>query len=309
MQMEIRQLEFAVRLAETLHFGKAAASEFISQPAFSVQIARLENELGCVLFERTNHRVLLTEAGQHFVERAQSILRQIYDTSYETKRIFENKSVIRVGFFGEGAGELTHLVFDSFLHSSPETEIHAVELTMVNQVSAVINNEVDLAFMRTPILDSRLELIPLFEEPLVAVVSNKSELSDAKELSIEDLLDQPFAVAAEGAPREWASFWSLDENRGSPSRVGGTVKTIYESLSTVAYCNAVDTYPATATRQYSHPGVTYVPLRDAPFSQLSIATVKDKPNNELINLLKQNAIHISQEMISAVPQARLPSPQ
>lgn len=303
--MDIRQLEYAVRLAETLHFGKAAASEFISQPAFSVQIARLENEIGCVLFERANHRVTLTAAGQHFVERAQAILSQLYNTTYETKRIFDQKQSVRVGYFGEGAGELTHLIFESFRLLAPETEIHVVELNMVNQVSALTNNEIDIALLRTPILDSRLTITPLFKEPRVAIVPQRSELADATELSIADLMDQPFAVAAEGSPREWASFWSLDEIRGSPSRVGGTVKTIPESLATVAYCNAVDTYPSSATRLFSHPGVSYVPLTDAPYSELSITKMGGTAQSEEIEQLINCAVDVSTSMISVMHDAVL----
>lgn len=303
--MDVRQLEFAVRLAETLHFGKAASSAYISQPAFSVQIARLESELGCILFERSNHRVALTPAGQHFVERAQQILSQIYNTSYETKSIFENKQTIRIGYFGEGAGELTHLIFESFRLISPNTEIHLRELTMQNQVKALTDNEVDVALLRTPVIDSRIELTPLFQEPLVAVLSINNPLSEANLLSTSDLLDQPFAVAAEGTPREWAAFWSLDENRGSASRVGGTVNTILESLSTVAYCNAVDTFPASATRLYSHPGVKYVELEDAPYSELSIARISNS-ENIYTNQLIETATDITSRMFSLLEGAKLP---
>lgn len=303
--MDVRQLEYAVRLAETLHFGKAAASAYISQPAFSVQIARLESELGCTLFERSNHRVALTSAGQHFVERAQQILSQIYMTAYETRSIFEKRQAIRIGYFGEGAGELTHLIFESFRMISPQTEIHLRELTMRDQVKSLIENEVDVALLRTPVIDSRVELTPLFQEPLVAVVSQYNPLSDAEKLTTSDLLDQPFAVAAEGTPREWAAFWSLDEDRGSASRVGGTVNTILESLSTVAYCNAVDTFPASATRLFSHPGVKYVELEDAPSSELSIARISNS-DNAYTDVLIERAYDITSQMFSLLKGAKLP---
>lgn len=304
--MEIRQLEYAVRLAETLHFGKAAASEFISQPAFSVQIAKLEKELGCVLFERANNRVILTEAGQHFVERAQLILSQVYTARYEAQRINDKRAILRVGFFGEGAAEFSDKILQEFMKCSPDTEIHVIELMMTNQIHALVNNEVDVSFLRTPVVDSRLQLTALFQEPRYAVVPAGSELAKASSLSVTDLLDQPFAVAGEGAPREWASFWSLDENRGSPSRVGGDVKSIPESLATVAYCNAVDTYPASATRCFSHPRVTYIPLNDAPLSELSVAKLKTT-HSEAVELFTNCCLQIIGANLHLAEGAVLPS--
>lgn len=303
--VDIRQLEYVVRLAETLHFGKAAASEFISQPAFSVQISKLEKELNCSLFERTNNRVVLTDAGQRFVERAQVILNQVYAARYEAQRISSDRALLRVGFFGEGAAELTDPIFREFMRRSPMTEVHVVELMMTNQVPALVNNEVDVSFIRTPIVDSRLHLTPLFEEPRVAVVPASSSLASRSSLSVEDLFDQPFALAGEGAPREWASFWSLDDNRGSPSRVGGDVKSIPESLATVAYCDAVDTYPASAARVFSHPGASYVPLSDAPRSELSVARLVSQSSPEVHEFIR-TCCDVAEEMLGLVKDASLP---
>jgi DNA-binding transcriptional LysR family regulator len=304
--VDIRQLQYVVRLAETLHFGKAAASVFISQPAFSVQISKLEKELNCTLFERTNNRVVPTEAGLRFVERAQVILNQVYAARYEAQRISDDRALLRVGFFGEGAAELADDIFREFMRRSPTTELHVVELMMTNQVPALVNNEVDVSFIRTPIVDSRLHLTPLFEEPRVAVVPTSSPLAIRSSLSVEDLLDQPFAIAGEGAPREWASFWSLDDDRGSPSRVGGDVKSIPESLATVAYCNAVDTYPASASRLFSHPGATYVPLSNAPLSELSVARLTSQSAPEVREFI-QICVDVVLEKIGLIPGAVLPS--
>ncbi|WP_321847149.1 LysR family transcriptional regulator, partial [Paraburkholderia bannensis] len=81
--MDTRQLLLAIRLAETLHFGKAAEIENIAQSGLSAQIAKLESELGFSLFERTNRRVIVTEAGKGFIERARQLLGEMSNTIVE----------------------------------------------------------------------------------------------------------------------------------------------------------------------------------------------------------------------------------
>lgn len=75
--MELRQLRYTVAVARRLSFTQAASDLALAQPALSQQIASLESELGVRLFDRTSRRVILTDAGRAFVERAQSILADV----------------------------------------------------------------------------------------------------------------------------------------------------------------------------------------------------------------------------------------
>ena len=71
--MNIKDLKYLVTLAELNHFGKAAEACFVSQPALSMQIKKLEETLGVKLLERTNKSVMLTDAGTQIAERARHI--------------------------------------------------------------------------------------------------------------------------------------------------------------------------------------------------------------------------------------------
>lgn len=300
--MDTRQLILASRLAETLHFGKAAEIENIAQSGLSAQIAKLENELGFKLFERTSHRVSLTDAGQTFIERVRVLLDNLNNTVVECRAIAESsRSVLKLGFFGEAAGELTHLIFSLFQKSNADIRLVVTELSMTNQVQALISGKVDAALIRLPVCDPRLEFDVMFDEPRVAAVPINHEMADAPILRMADIIEQPFAVAGEGAPSEWAAYWSLANER--PGRIGAYVQSIPESLAAVAYGGAFDTYPLTATRLYTHPGVRYVPLADAPRSVLAIATVAGN-RSPAVRSLRHCVNEIIETSLSCIPEAR-----
>lgn len=302
--MDTRQLLLATRLAETLHFGKAAEIENIAQSGLSAQIAKLESELGFRLFERTSHRVSLTHAGQAFIDQARTLLGSMNNTILECRALAENsRGVLKLGFFGDAAGELTHLIFTLFQQSNPDIRLVFTELSMTNQVQALISGKVDAALVRLPICDPRLELDVMFDEPRVAAVPANHEMAHASILSISDLIEQPFAVAGEGAPIEWADYWSLGSERHEACRIGAYVQSIPESLAAVAYGGAFDTFPLTATRLFSHPGVRYVPLADAPRSSLALATLAGN-RSPSVRSLRCCVAETLESSLSCIPEAR-----
>lgn len=305
--MEVRQLRYAVLLAETLHFGRAAERAFISQPAFSQQIARLERELGTKLFDRSSNRVALTTAGRLLVERAERMLEQLEATEADIRDLSQGAAgVLRVGIFGEGAGELTPLILDSYMRALPHVKLTFEELSMTNQVQALVEEDVDVAILRPPIADPRLALHTLFTEPRVAVLPNGHPLTDAPSLSVVDLIDEPFVSAAAGVPDEWGAFWRCDHDRGTPGRISANMRSIAEGLAAVAYLGAVDTFPAAAARHYPYPGVCYVPLTDATPATVAVAQ-RRHDHRQTVAAFCVNATTIARDCLGVVPGANLAS--
>lgn len=302
--MDTKQLSFAIRLADTLHFGKAAEIEDIAQSGLSVQISKLELEVGFKIFDRTNRKVVLTEAGRNFIDNARATMLLMKNTITECQAISESrKGVMRVGYFGEAAGEITHLVFSFFKATNPDIKLFFHELNMTNQVQELISGKIDAALLRMPINDDRLEFDIMYDEPRVAAVPASHELADAAQISIADLVSQPFAIAGEGAPSEWASYWSLASEHHEKSRVGAQVKSISESLFAIAYGGVFDTFPLTASRMFNHPGVKYIPIVDAPRSTLALATVKGN-RSPAVRSLRRCIEIILEQSISCIPEAR-----
>ncbi|GAA3743309.1 DNA-binding transcriptional LysR family regulator [Spinactinospora alkalitolerans] len=291
--MEVRQLRYVVRLAETLHFGRAAQLEHIAQSAFSGHVARLERELGVRLFDRSHHRVALTPAGAAFVERAEQMLTQLADAAAEARaQAMPEQEVLRVGTFAEAAGELMPIILSLYRELRPDVRLEFTELSMVDQLEKLVSEEVDVAVVRAPFEDDRIALRPIFSEPRVAVLPRQHPLADAESMSVDDLLDEPFAAADTGAPAGWASYWTCDDRRGEPGRVATHVRSVGEGLMAISCLGAVDTFPQTAARLFRHSGVAYVPLPDATPSTINAATrQKDtRPHVQAFHLAVKHAI-------------------
>ncbi|MDX3522710.1 LysR family transcriptional regulator [Streptomyces scabiei] len=301
--MDVRQLEYVVTLADTLHFGRAAERMHIAQSAFSTQIARLERQIGAVLFDRAANRVSLTPAGEAFLPRAQAILADIAEASSEARiRHTAGSNHLTIGLFCDSAGELTPLIVEAFRRTMPHVQLSFTELSMINQVDALVNGDVDVAFVRSPLAHISLDFHGLFAEPRFVGVGIHHELTQRAEIHLADLADQAFAVAAPEAPAKWRAYWSCDDFRGEPGRVAAFVTNVPESLNAIAYAGAVDTFPGSATRFLRFPGIVYKPLTDGTYSAVTLATRKSDHRSQ-VTAFRSVATHLAGMSLSVVPDA------
>lgn len=301
--MELRQVRYALRVQETLHFGKAAALEHIAPSVLSSQIQKLEIELGVILFARNARSVTVTSAGRSFLEEAR-VHAESLEALRHGMRLAAGRTTpkLRVGIFGEALGELTHLLFTTFSARYPDVELSFTELFMNNQIDMLRERQVDASFVRLPVDDPDIEITPLYSEPTHVAVSSRSRLAAFEQLEVDQIIDMPFAVAAGGTPTAWSSFWSLDDQRGSQSLIGAQVTTLFESFSTVAYSNVVDTVPASAARTISHPGVLFRPATGLASSTLAFASHRDSQNSA-VSGLRECAIDVVRDRINLLRDA------
>lgn len=301
--MDVRHLRYAVTLADTLHFGRAAERMFITQSAFSQHIAKLERDLDAKLFERGGNRVAITPAGIAFVERAEQLLADVEATRHDVRQIADGASgVLVVGVFAEGLSEIMPVLFSAYSAANPDVALRFVELDMINQVTALRDGIVDVAFLRPPIVETEIDLDLLYAEPRVLLVGADHRLADADSLPMSELVDEVFATAPPPAAARWVSFWACDDSRGGPTRTARVVSSMLEMLSAVAYLGAVDTAPISGRRCYPYPGVRFVPLENAAYSSVGVArrVSDDRP-------LVQNFCRITREVVdrhlALIPEA------
>lgn len=233
----------------------------------------LETELGVTLFERDPRSVRLTLAGERLRDRAEPLVAAA-EATFEELRALSTQSQPRlhVGVAAGGAGVLTQPIVSAFHETTPGVTPVVRELALTEQVTALLDGDVDVVLARVPYGDERVALAPLFSEPRAALVGLAHPLADVASVAVGDLLGEAFVEIA-GAPPGWSDFWSLREQRGAPARFAVSAATHAEALSAVAYGGAVATTCAAVAREAatSWP-LRAVPIDGAPPSVAVVAT-------------------------------------
>jgi DNA-binding transcriptional LysR family regulator len=191
--MELSQLEFFVTVVEAGGFSKAAERVFRTQPAVSIAVRRLEEELGAALFERSQKAPVLTDAGELFYDYARRIL-ALRDQAMGI--VGELKSLKR-GRVRIGANESTslyllpHLILD-YRARYPEVMVEIFRHTSDRLPREVLDRNVDFALLAYDPVDSDLESFPVLRDELVLIVHPKHPLAKRESVKVEELGSEPF---------------------------------------------------------------------------------------------------------------------
>lgn len=205
--MELRQLKYFISVAEELHFGRAAESLHLSQPALSKQIQALEDSIDIQLFERSKHWVRLTPAGQKFLETARRILREVEEGIKVTRQVAEGQSGrVRVGFTEATLFSLAPTILRTYREQYPQVDLTITSGGTEDQVEALRTHQIDVGFVYLPIRDPSLMVYPLYEETYVAALSHTHPLAKESQIPLQALVDQPLI----GYPRATAPVLYAD---------------------------------------------------------------------------------------------------
>ena len=196
--MELRHLRYFVTLADELHFGRAARRLGISQPPLSQQIKALEDGLGARLFERTNRRVALTQAGRMFLDEARATLAQA-DRAVQVARRAQRGELgeLRIGMFP--SAPLIPVVGRSILafrRGYPDVQLTLSEFESRQQMQALAEGREHIAIVRgpaSPNVPAELSASELLRERLVMVMPADHALARRPgKVAMAALADEPF---------------------------------------------------------------------------------------------------------------------
>ncbi|MDB6144093.1 MAG: LysR family transcriptional regulator [Pseudomonas sp.] len=194
--MELRHLRYFIAVAEELHFGKAALALGISQPPLSQQIQALEHELGARLFERTNRRVELSEAGRLFLDEARLVLAQVDKAADVARRAqLGQLGELKIGFTASApfTSSIPQAIY-AFRQAFPAVHLALQEMSSKEVAEALVDGSVQVGIMRPLPLPESLVAVELFREPLVAIIRAEHPLAAGSEkgLHLSQLAAEPF---------------------------------------------------------------------------------------------------------------------
>lgn len=196
--MEFHQLEYFVAVAETGSFTRAAARCGVAQPSLSQQVLKLERELGARLFDRLPRRVVATDAGRVFYDKARALLAAAHD-AVRSLRDDQAGGVARlaVGAIPTVAPYVLPQAVRRFLAANPSAELTVHEGLTPHVTSAVLAGELDLAVVALPVHDERLLYETVATDPLHVALPAGHRLATRRSVAVEDLVDEPFILLHE----------------------------------------------------------------------------------------------------------------
>ena len=164
----LRQLRYLEALADTLHFGQAAEACAVTQPALSMQIKELEDELQVSLIERRKSGIELTEQGEEIVRRGRTILASVRDLlDYAKHRGRVLSGTLKLGAIPSIAPYLLPAALPELQRRFPELILHLRETITETLVRELISGDLDVILVALPIVDPEVETLHLFDDKFV----------------------------------------------------------------------------------------------------------------------------------------------
>jgi len=200
LNFSLTQLEYFIAVKRHGHFAKAAEACHITQPTLSMQIQKLEESLGVILFDRTKKPILLTQAGEKLFSQVQSVI-------YEAKKI---PDIVEAEHTEGTHGELTLAIIPTIapyllprLLPVIEKRFRQITLTILELqthqiVDALNNDEIDVGILATPLKIPQLFERPLYYEPFYILCRKGHELAQRKRVKYSQLKFNDIWLLKEG---------------------------------------------------------------------------------------------------------------
>ncbi|MEV0372925.1 LysR family transcriptional regulator [Streptomyces sp. NPDC050636] len=271
--MDLRLLSSFLAVVEEGHFGRAAKRLFLSPAAVTQHVGRLENEQGTQLLHR--NPVSPTPAGRRLAGHARTLL-AITDAAQNDMAEFIRPSAgtprpLRVGIMGHGSAELTPAAVNAFRRARPDVPVELRQLDFTEHSSALVEDRVDVAFVRPAPDDERVATDTLTTEQRIVVVPDSSPLAAARDegVRVADVADLPFFRVPGHTPRTFTDYLYFgDEARRRSADVALTPQ---EVLTGVVAGRAAGSGLKSFARYYAWPGAVFVPVLDAPWESSYLA--------------------------------------
>jgi DNA-binding transcriptional LysR family regulator len=274
--IQLRHMRYFTAVAEELSFSRAAAALYVSQPSLTRQIRQLEERLGVVLFLRSKRSVELTPAGVEFLARCRTVLGLLESGIMRAKHVAEGRAgKLRVGFHLGAALELTAPILEEYGRRHPLVDVELREYDWRNPSAGVRDGTTDVAIVRMPIELDGLRHRPLFTEPVVLAVSREHPLAGRNAVDITEVREEPM-VQIGTEDDALLEFWTAGALRNQRSaQTGPRVRTHSETLEAVARGRGVTVMPAAAVRYVPRPDIRYIPIKNAPRSEVALVWRSD----------------------------------
>ncbi len=188
--MELRQLRYAVAVADHLNFRKASRALHVAQPSLSVQIKQLEEEVGVALFIRSKRHVEITRPGKVFLKTAREALAML-DRSVSSARRAERGEVgtLRLGFVATAMFNILPRLLEELKTQLPMVTVELRESPSSTQMQLLQSGDLDLGLGYLEELPKQISSVIVLSEPFILVLHEKHRAAKKRVVLFEDLKD------------------------------------------------------------------------------------------------------------------------
>jgi LysR family hydrogen peroxide-inducible transcriptional activator len=186
--MTLTQLSYIVAVDRYRHFATAAEKSYVTQPTLSMQIHKLEDELGITIFDRSKSPVIPTERGEKIISQAKKILKQSKHIE-DLASLSENKlqGTFRVGVIPTIAPNLLPLFLRSFSEKYPDVKLIFEEVVTEELLQLLSEDYLDVGIIATPVEQGNIFEEDLYYEPFIGYISKSHPLAEKEKISVDDL--------------------------------------------------------------------------------------------------------------------------
>jgi DNA-binding transcriptional LysR family regulator len=272
--MELRQIRSFLSIAETLHFGRTAKLIHLSQPALSLQIRALEEEVGVKLFERDRRKTTLTAAGLAFRADAATAVANL-EQAIRSARLAANGKLglLRIGFISTAGNEIVPDIVRRFKESNPQVEFSLRNILTADQIQMLDTGLLDIGFLRLPIGEHpELEVVGIHREPFVVVLPRSHKLAESRKVRLRDLSGENFVMYERAyAPGFHDLLFGILRDAGVVPNISQTAGQMPTLISLVDAGMGISILPSSAVR-HSAASVVACKIADSiPMSEIGIA--------------------------------------
>lgn len=298
--MTITQLEYIIAVDTYRHFSTAAEHCYVTQPTLSMQIQKLEDDMGVKIFDRSKQPVIPTEIGEEIIKQARVVVHEakmIQQMVKDRQGLLQGE--LRIGIIPTLAPYLLPVFLQQFLSKYPDIKIRVKEMTTEHLVEKLKSGRIDAALMVTPIQDTTVIEYPLFYEELVAYVS-KNNAAYKKTYVLPDDIDlKELWLLEEGHcfRDQTMNLCELQKQNKELSHFEYEAGSIETLRKMVELHHGITILPEMATFDFNTKQLNMIRhfKAPAPVREVSLVTHRNFIKKKLVDVLKQ-------EITASLPQ-------
>jgi LysR family transcriptional regulator, hydrogen peroxide-inducible genes activator len=287
--MTLNELRFIVAVAQERNFRRAAEKAFISQPALSLAIQKLEEELGLKIFERGKSEITITPVGTAIVEQAQRVLEEaerIREIAAQGKNQLD--APLRIGVIHSVGPYLLPDLIPALKKVAPQMQLEVEENITANLDTLLRNGKLDVIVIALPFGDAGILTRPLYDEPFEVVVNTEHRWAARRSIKAPELSEEKVLLLNSGHcfSNQVAEACPDLSRKGADIQQGTSLETI---RNMVASGHGITVLPASAnSARYRSKLLSVIPFtRPVPSRRIALAWRKSFARTQAIDALAQ----------------------